>query len=182
MARECGRAVASSAITSRPLPSSRRISTTAKAGAFWRMRSSPSATEWALRTSKPRNCMARSRRWRNARSSSTSTRDRSAGSSSGLNERSSSSDTSITPCAQQYSEPRAAAQASTEAQLTDAALQACTQSLCATLDKRLCRCLLVNKRLARPADGGHGAGRGKLAVFERYGGPGALEQRLGDEE
>ena len=50
----------SSAITSRPLPSSSRMSTTAKAGAFCRMRSRPSATECPLRTSKPRCSMARS--------------------------------------------------------------------------------------------------------------------------
>src|SRR3990170_7133733 len=58
-------------MTSMPLPASRRMSTTAKAGGRRLSDWSPSSTEAAASTSKPRVSMARASRARKARSSST---------------------------------------------------------------------------------------------------------------
>src|SRR5262245_47529109 len=48
--------------------------------------------------------------------------------------------------------------------------------------RRLWALLVALEVRARPTHPGDGATRGRQAVVERYGCPGALEQRLGDEE
>src|SRR5262249_17079062 len=67
-------------ITSRPLPSPSRISTTAKAGAAFSTCKRPSLTDSAVVTLNPRPSMARARRCRNDLSSSTIRSERSFGS------------------------------------------------------------------------------------------------------
>src|SRR5712692_11090402 len=71
MPRASGRRSFSAEITSMPLPSPRRMSTTAKAGGDSCTAAMPAATESAVLTSKPRPSIARARRSRNALSSST---------------------------------------------------------------------------------------------------------------
>src|SRR5882724_6635798 len=71
MARASGRRRLSAEITSSPLPSSSRMSTTAKAGDIVSSWVSPSATDSAVVTVKPRLSMARASRCRNDLSSST---------------------------------------------------------------------------------------------------------------
>src|SRR5262250_3138005 len=79
MPRASGRRCLSAEITSRPLPSARRISTTAKAGAARSTSVRPSATDSAVVTANPRPSMARARRCRNDLSSSTISSVRSPG-------------------------------------------------------------------------------------------------------
>src|SRR5947208_16050900 len=80
MARASGRRFFMAEMTSRPLPSPSRMSTTAKAGAAFSTCKSPSLTDSAVVTIKPRPSMARARRWRNDLSSSTISSERSLGS------------------------------------------------------------------------------------------------------
>src|SRR5947207_345191 len=80
MARASGRRRFMAEITSRPLPSPNRISTTAKAGAAFSTWRRPSLIDSAVVTVKPRPSMARARRCRNDLSSSTISSDRSFGS------------------------------------------------------------------------------------------------------
>src|SRR5215471_586080 len=79
MARASGRRRLSAEITSRPLPSSSRMSTTAKAGDVVSSWLRPSATDSAVVTVKPRPSMARASRCRNDLSSSTIRSERSLG-------------------------------------------------------------------------------------------------------
>src|SRR6185369_1791805 len=73
--RVSGRAVRSAATTSRPLPSARRKSMTAKSGGSERAILMPSATLSAASTLKPRRSMATRRRSRSGLSSSTRSSD-----------------------------------------------------------------------------------------------------------
>src|ERR1043166_2435478 len=79
--RASGRRFLSAEITSTPLPSPSRMSTTAKAGGAASTCNRPSATVSAVVTEKPRVSIARARRWRKDLSSSTINKVRSAGSS-----------------------------------------------------------------------------------------------------
>src|SRR5215208_2486443 len=78
-ARESGRRRFSAEITSSPLPSPSRMSTTAKAGEAVSSCISPSATDSAVVTVKPRLSIARASRCRNDLSSSTISSVRSLG-------------------------------------------------------------------------------------------------------
>src|SRR6195256_993642 len=88
MPRASGRRFLSAEMTSSPLPSPSRMSTTAKAGDTFSTWVRPSATVSAVVTVNPRPSMARARRWRNDLSSSTISKERSpwglAGSVMGL--------------------------------------------------------------------------------------------------
>src|SRR5712675_158839 len=77
MPRASGRRFLSAEMTSSPLPSPSRMSTTAKAGDIFSTWVRPSATVSAVVTVNPRPSMARARRWRNDLSSSTISRERS---------------------------------------------------------------------------------------------------------
>src|SRR6516165_3005218 len=80
MARASGRRFLIAEITSRPLPSPSRMSTTANAGAAFSTCRRPSLTDSAVVTAKPRPSIARARRCRNDLSSSTIRSERSVGS------------------------------------------------------------------------------------------------------
>src|SRR5262245_37963290 len=71
MARASGRRFLMAEMTSRPLPSPSRMSTTANAGAAFSTWRRPSLTDSAVVTVNPRPSMARARRCRNDLSSST---------------------------------------------------------------------------------------------------------------
>src|SRR6185437_7999908 len=75
--RAPGRALRSVLTISRPLPSARRRSTTAKAGALPVTAATPDCTLSAVATMKPRRSMARASRWQSGASSSTISRLRS---------------------------------------------------------------------------------------------------------
>src|ERR1700733_472821 len=77
MARASGLRFFMAEMTSRPLPSPSRMSTTAKAGGAFSTCNRPSATDSAVVTAKPRPSMARARRCRNDLSSSTISSERS---------------------------------------------------------------------------------------------------------
>src|ERR1051326_1527819 len=77
MPRASGRRLRSAEITSSPLPSPSRMSTTAKAGDILSTWTRPSATVSAVVTAKPRPSMARASRCRNDLSSSTISSERS---------------------------------------------------------------------------------------------------------
>src|SRR5271168_4728339 len=79
MARASGRRFFMAEITSSPLPSPSRMSTTAKAGGAFSTCSRPSATDSAVVTRKPRPSIARARRCKNDLSSSTISSVRSPG-------------------------------------------------------------------------------------------------------
>src|ERR1700722_15767783 len=84
MARASGRRFFIAEITSSPLPSVSRMSTTAKAGAAFSTCRSPSATDSAVATTKPRPSIARARRCKNDLSSSTIRSERSLGIEAGV--------------------------------------------------------------------------------------------------
>src|SRR5215470_3423878 len=180
MVRDCGRNLASSATTSRPLPSSSRMSTTAKAGGFWRISSRPSATECAVRTSKPRVSMARARRNTKERSSSTRTNERSSGSSSGLNARSS---TTAYLLADHYSEPRRQAKPVREiGLLTDARVGGGQQGRGGWRLPARGGAQLALEHWPGPDHRDDGAVVWALTIFQGDGGPRPLQQGLGDKK